>query len=129
MNLVTKENLFITGFILVIVLGICYLMYLELKKYINKEIMKILNNVNSNLNKKKQDIQQIQQIQQNKQQLQQKQQNIQQLQPNMKINGDDENKDIYDDGTDLDSNIDSYVNPLPSVNDNNDDDDDDDNDD
>jgi hypothetical protein len=109
MNLVTQENLFIIGFILIIVIGIQYIIYLQLKKLLLKEIGK-LNRLTNGVNR---DIKQA-----NKTILQPSQpsQPSQPLQPKQPTQPNKETDDETDDESDIDSNIDSYVNPLPSIN-------------
>jgi hypothetical protein len=115
MNLVTKENLFIIGFILAVVLGIQYFIYLELKKYTFKEITKRLYYSKQQINKE---------VIGNKND---KINNVIIEKKNIDNNDNNDNdNDELDTPTDLDSNIDSYVNPLPSVNDNKNDDNDND---
>jgi len=135
MNLVTKENLFITGFILVIVLGVQYIIYLQLKKYTVKEIMKKLYHINQPINKlTNQPINKLtnkltnQPINKLTNQLINKPTNQTQSKKQIVENDDDndnDNDNNDNNNNDMDSNIDSYVNPLPSVNNNDDDNNDD----
>ena len=100
MNLFTNENLFIIAFIIILVLGIQYIVYLQLQKFTIKEINKRL------FNQKKNNVQHM-------------------VEKDMKKEDNidhryDENTDDVDTPSDMDSNIDSYINPLPSVNNNDD---------
>ncbi len=121
MNLVTRENLFITGFVLIIVVGIQYVMYLELTKKINKR----LNQINHKI------IVESKQAHLGSNQVKLETKQVNPANPANPVNPANKSsstitnqikKDTSDDDStldndeDLDSNIDSYVNPLPSVN-------------
>ena len=132
MNLVTKENVFITCFIIVVVLSIQYIIFLELKKYTSKEIKRVYlsknnthkiqespqsrqtKNNNLKINKLNEDIYDTY-IEQNIEP------NIEQnIEPNVNTDNNTDNNTDVDTNSDsiCDSNCDSYINPLPSINDN-----------
>ena len=124
MNLVTQENLFIIGFILIIVIGIQYIIYLQLKKLLLKEIGKLnrlTNGVNRDIKQANKTISQSSQPSQPSHSTYpthptQPSQPLQSTHPKQSTQPNKETDDETVDESDLDSNIDSYVNPLPSIN-------------